>query len=278
MTPSTLACRAVSHRYRGRSEPVLKDVSIETRGGEFVAIVGASGSGKTTLLRILAGLVTPTTGSVLANDLDVTGRTGVERAMVFQADRLYPWRTVLRNVTFGLELKGVSSAEAARRARDVLALVGLPRHGALYPYQLSGGMRQRVNVARALVMDPDFLLMDEPFSALDAQTREMMQVELLGVWDAAAKGVVFVTHMIEEAVYLADRVLVLGARPGRVRREVHVPLPRPRTLDAKHHPDFQELCVLIWKEIEEEVRLGMAFEREAHSPGSPAPRDSAVRC
>jgi NitT/TauT family transport system ATP-binding protein len=247
----------VSHWYGPSAEAVLKDVSIDMRVGEFVSLVGASGSGKTTLLRILAGLVTPSAGSVFSNDADVTGRSGVDRAMVFQADRLYPWRTALRNVTFGLELKGQSREAATRRAQEALALVGLPRHGSSYPHQLSGGMRQRVNVARALAVDPDFLLMDEPFSALDAQTREMMQVELLRVWEAARTGVLFVTHMIEEAVYLSDRVLVLGSRPGRVRREVPISFGRPRELALKRQPSFQEVCDVIWREIEQEVRAGM---------------------
>jgi NitT/TauT family transport system ATP-binding protein len=260
--PGSLECRAVSHGYGVDAASVLKDVSIEMRVGEFVSIVGASGSGKTTLLRILAGLVTPSAGSVFSNGTDVTGRSGIDRAMVFQADRLYPWRTALRNVTFGLELKGHSREAAERRAQEALALVGLPRHGSAYPHQLSGGMRQRVNVARALAVDPDFLLMDEPFSALDTQTREMMQVELLRVWDAARTGVMFVTHMIEEAVYLSDRVLVLGSRPGRVRREVAISSARPRGLAIKRQPEFQGVCDLIWREIEEEVRVGMALEQE----------------
>jgi NitT/TauT family transport system ATP-binding protein len=242
---------------------VLRNVSFTLAAGEFVAMVGASGCGKTTLLRILAGLVAPSDGSVSVSGVDVTGVPGTDRAMVFQSDRLYPWRTALQNVTFGLELKRIAKSEAMRRALDVLALVGLPRHDRLYPHQLSGGMRQRVNVARALAVDPEFLLMDEPFSALDAQTREMMQIEILRVWEKAQKGVLFITHQIEEAVYLADRILVLGARPGRIRREIAVDLPRPRTLALKRQAEFQRLSEMIWAEIEEDVKAGMALEQGA---------------
>jgi NitT/TauT family transport system ATP-binding protein len=263
-----LEAQGISHRYPNSEAPVLSEVFLGLSRGSFVSLVGASGSGKTTLVRILAGLVVPDRGQVLVDGADVTGRTGTDRAMIFQADRLYPWRTALANVSFGLEIKGFSRRVAEARAQEALALVGLPRQGSKYPHELSGGMRQRVNVARALAVDPDFLLMDEPFSALDAQTREMMQLELLRVWQTAQKGVVFVTHMIEEAIYLADRVLVLGARPGRIRREVGVDLPRPRPLTIKRQPEFQELCDVIWKEIEAEVRLGMALEQEGTAEGA----------
>lgn len=253
-------CRDITHSFAPGQPDILSGVSFKVESGEFLSLVGASGSGKTTLLRILAGLIRPTSGSVLINANDVTGRPGRDRAMVFQDDRLYPWRTALDNAAFGVEAAHEKRSVARERATKALTLVGLPLHGGFYPHQLSGGMRQRVNVARALALDPDFLLMDEPFSALDAQTRELMQSELLKIWNTAQKGVVFVTHQIEEAVYLSDRVIVLGARPGRIRHEITVALPRPRLLSVKRDPLFHELCALIWSEIEDDVKTGMALE------------------
>src|SRR5262249_44675353 len=204
---ASLEASEISHAFPSSDGWVLRDISLRIARGEFAALVGASGCGKTTLLRILAGLVRPERGRVSVGGDDVTGVPAKGRAMVFQGDRLYPWRTALGNTLFGLELRGVPRAAATKRALAALKLVGLERAVDAYRGELSGGMRQRVNVARALVVEPDFLLMDEPFAALDAQTREVMQQELLRILAQTGLGVVFVTHQIEEALYLADRVL-----------------------------------------------------------------------
>jgi NitT/TauT family transport system ATP-binding protein len=243
----------VTHRFRPGGPPVLDGISLRVEHGEFVALLGASGCGKTTFLSILSGLLRPLRGEVRLNGDDVTGKPTAGRALVFQSDRLYPWRTALRNVTFGLELRGEPKASAEERAVKALSLAGLAQSVNLYPRQLSGGMRQRVNVARALVTEPDFLLMDEPYASLDAQTREVMQLELLRILRSTDIGVVLVTHQIEEALYLADRILVMSARPGRIRKTVNVPFPRPRKLSIKRTPEFQELYDEIWTEIEADV-------------------------
>jgi len=249
-----LECLGVSHAFASSNDTwVLRDVSLSVTQGEFVALVGSSGCGKTTLLRILAGLIRPERGAVRMDSSDLTGIPSKGRAMVFQGDRLFPWRTALRNTSFGLELRRVPRRTAVARALAALRLVGLEQSAHAYPSELSGGMRQRVNVARALVVEPDFLLMDEPFAALDAQTREIMQHELLRILAQTRVGVVFVTHQIEEALYLADRIIVMGARPGRVRDEVRIPFGRPRSLGIKRDPQFQSLYARIWNAIEPDV-------------------------
>jgi NitT/TauT family transport system ATP-binding protein len=258
--------RNVSHRYASGGQLVLDNVSLHVPRGEFVSLVGSSGCGKTTLLSVLCGTIEPLRGSVLVNGKDVTGVPSIGRGMVFQSDRLFPWRTALRNVTFPLELRGESSKVARKKAVDVLKLVGLGQHVDSYPSQLSGGMRQRVNVARALVVEPDFLLMDEPFASLDAQTREVMQVELLRILSSSSAGVVFVTHQIDEALLLSDRVVVIVANPGRIAREITVPFDRPRERGIKRGREFQALSDEIWKQIEGDVMAGADVrvdEREA---------------
>jgi NitT/TauT family transport system ATP-binding protein len=224
-----------------RRTPVLEAVNLIAGGGEFVSIVGPSGCGKTTLLQILDGLLLPTRGHVLVDGRPVDG-PGRDRAVVFQDPALLPWRTVLRNVTYGLECLKVDAREARRAAEWWLDFVGLSGFGLHYPYELSGGMQQRVNLARALAVDPSILLMDEPFAALDAQTRESMQAELLAIWERSPKTVVFVTHDIGEAIFLADRVVVLSSRPGRVRAAIPVPLPRPREDSLRQGAWFRD-CV-----------------------------------
>ena len=211
----------------GRSTPVLDEIDLAIASREFVAIVGPSGCGKTTLLRIAAGLVPPSAGQVVVDGRRVLG-PGRDRAMVFQDPALLPWRTVLGNMAYGVECLRISPTRARDVARPWLDLIGLQGFEHHYPHEISGGMQQRVNLARALAVDPEILLMDEPFAALDAQTREAMQSELLRVWTQAPKTVVFVTHDIGEALYLADRVVVLTARPARIREIVTVSLPRPR--------------------------------------------------
>jgi ABC-type nitrate/sulfonate/bicarbonate transport system ATPase subunit len=220
--------------------PVLDRVSFDVEQGQFVALVGPSGCGKTTVLRCMAGLQTPTGGRIT-----IGGRplTGVDRrvAMVFQSDSLFPWRTALANIAFGLEVRRYARAQIAGIVQDLVDLVGLGGFEQAYPHQLSGGMRQRVNLARALAVDPEVLLMDEPFSALDMLTRESMQVELQRIWLRRKKTVLFVTHQIEEAVFLADRVLLMSRRPGRLRANVAVPLRRPRDVHDRHTPEFHAL-------------------------------------
>jgi NitT/TauT family transport system ATP-binding protein len=238
------------------SVEALRAINLSVREGEFVSIVGASGSGKSTLLRIIDGLTEPSSGAVYVDGQRVE-RPGPDRAMVFQQDSLLPWKTVIENVVYGLTLAGKSRAEASKVGARFIAMTGLAGFENHYPHQLSGGMRQRVNVARALAVDPRILLLDEPFAALDAQTREIMQTELLSIWRESRKTVLLITHQIDEAVFLSDRVIVFSARPGTVRQEVAINLPRPRDLELKRTPEFVRLVDQIWKLIEDEVRLGL---------------------
>lgn len=240
----------------GGTVTALRDVNFHVEQGAFVGIVGASGSGKSTLLRIVDGLIPPSSGSVEVDGKVVTG-PGPDRAFVFQQDNLLPWRTIIDNVGYGLHLASGPKDQVRSRSQALIDLTGLQGFEAYYPHQVSGGMRQRANVARALAMDPTILLLDEPFAALDAQTREIMQAELLRIWSDQKKTVLFVTHQIDEAIYLSDRVVVLSARPGTVREVVEVDLPRPRELSIKRTPAFLELVDHIWRLIEEEVRQGM---------------------
>jgi len=223
---------------RGQRLLALQNIALDVAPGEFFVIVGPSGCGKTTLLRVLQGLTRATRGRILVGGKVVTG-PGTDRGFVFQQDALYPWRSVLRNVGFGLELQGVAKAEANTRARAMIDLVGLDGFESHYPHELSGGMRQRVNLARALAIEPAILLMDEPFAALDALTRETMQHELLRIAAAAGTTVIFITHQIEEAVFLGDRVAVFATRPGRLQEIIAIDLPRPRPAGVKQSPEFQ---------------------------------------
>ncbi|MET0634144.1 MAG: ABC transporter ATP-binding protein [Xanthobacteraceae bacterium] len=238
--------------------PVLHDVGFEVLEGELVCIVGPSGCGKSTLLNAVDGLIAVTDGAILVDGRAVDG-PGPDRAMVFQHDSLFPWRTVLQNVMYGLDLQGkLDKAERKARALALVELVGLQGFADHYPHELSGGMRQRVNIARALVMEPQLLLLDEPFAALDAQTREFMQVELLKILARARTTALFVTHQINEAVFLSNRVVVLSARPARVKEIIEVDLPAARSLELKHQPPFVALEQRIWRLIEQEAeRTGM---------------------
>ena len=238
--------------------PVLHDVGFEVLEGELVCIVGPSGCGKSTLLNAVDGLIAVTDGAILVDGRAVDG-PGPDRAMVFQHDSLFPWRTVLQNVMYGLDLQGkLDKAERRARALALVELVGLTGFADHYPHELSGGMRQRVNIARALVMEPQLLLLDEPFAALDAQTREFMQVELLKILARARTTALFVTHQINEAVFLSNRVVVLSARPARVKEIIEVDLPAARSLELKHQPPFVALEQRIWRLIEQEAkRTGM---------------------
>jgi NitT/TauT family transport system ATP-binding protein len=243
---------------------VLVDVNLAIGKGEFLTIVGPSGCGKTTLLRILAGLMPATDGQVLNNGRPVTGPLPTV-GFVFQSDNLMPWRNVYDNIGFGPELRGERAKTYGPRIEYLLELVGLAGFGKYYPHQLSGGMRQRVNLARALAIEPDVLLMDEPFASLDAQTREIMQDELLRIWRNTGNTVVLVTHQIDEALFLADRLLILAARPGRVQEVIKVDIPRPRTLDVKRTARFTELADHVWQGIERQVRASIREEQIAGS-------------
>jgi NitT/TauT family transport system ATP-binding protein len=223
---------------RGQRLVALQNVDLDIAPGELFVIVGPSGCGKTTLLRVLQGLASPTRGRILVGGKPVTG-PGPDRGFVFQQDALYPWRTVLRNVGFGLELQGSPKAHARARAQAMIELVGLKGFESHYPHELSGGMRQRVNLARALAIEPAILLMDEPFAALDALTRETMQHELLRIAAAAGTTVIFITHQIDESVFLGDRVAVFATRPGRLQEIIPIDLPRPRPAGVKQSPQFQ---------------------------------------
>ena len=231
----------------------LDGVNLQVMDGEFVAIVGPSGCGKTTFLSVVDGLIAATSGRVLV-DGEVVTRPGPDRAVVFQDASLLPWRTVLGNVRYGLECLGVGAREADARSERLIGLVGLAGFEHHYPHELSGGMQQRVNLARALVVDPKILLMDEPFASLDAQTRELMQEEFTRIWAKAQKTVLFITHQIDEAIYLADRVIVFSGRPGKVKDSIAVDIERPRPIGVKRQARFHALEDRIWGLIDEDVK------------------------
>jgi NitT/TauT family transport system ATP-binding protein len=253
-----LSIKALGKRF-GDLE-ALRDINADVAHGEFISLVGPSGCGKTTLLRIVAGLEPASTGEVLLDGRPVRGPDG-DRGFVFQNDNLLPWRNVFDNAMIGPEVAGRTGSAEKSRTRDLLKLVGLDGFEDYFPRQLSGGMRQRVNLARALATDPQILLMDEPFSALDAQTREIMQTELMRIWDNGRKTVLFVTHQIDEAVFLSDRVLVLARRPGRIQEMLSIALPRPRPLAVKRTTEFVAYVDRIWRLIEDDVRASVIEER-----------------
>ncbi len=238
----------------------LQDINLVVERGKFFAVVGPSGCGKTTFLRIVAGLEPASSGEVRLDGRAIIGPGG-DRGFVFQTDNLLPWRTVFANAIIGREVAGRVGPVERQRTLELLKLVGLEGFENYHPRQLSGGMRQRVNLARALAIDPQILLMDEPFSSLDAQTREIMQTELMRIWEAGRKTVLFVTHQIDEAVFLADRVLVFARRPGRLRESVAVELPRPRTLAVKRTAEFVRYVDHIWRLIEDDVRASVIEEK-----------------
>jgi len=264
MTDSTkIEIRDVEHVYQSDFSTVtaLASVSLTVADGEFVALLGPSGCGKSSLLRIVAELLRPTAGSVRIYSTSDKDNGRPKTALVFQEYALFPWRTVLDNVVFSLEMRGILKAERLDRARNVLARVGLQSFAGAYPHQLSGGMRQRVGIARALAAEPEVLLMDEPFGALDAQTRTILQEELLRVWESERKTVLYVTHSIDEAVYMSDRVVLLSARPGRIKAEYTVELPRPRNMEMRGWSSYTKLSLDIWTSLKDEVDMAMVSEK-----------------
>ena len=240
----------------------LSDITLGVEDGEFLCIIGPSGCGKSTLLRILAGLYQQSAGEVVVNKNGASNRP--TNAVVFQEYAIFPWRTVSDNVAFGLEMRGVPRGERDKRTSAYLSKVGLTQFANHYPYQLSGGMKQRVALARALATDPEILLMDEPFGALDAQTRSVLQVELVRIWEEEKKTVVYITHSIEEAIMLGDRVVLMTARPGKIKSTYEVAIPRPRSLQIRTTPEYNRLAQVIWEDLVEEVNKAME-NGEVHS-------------
>ena len=254
MSPPIIEARGLGKRFSraGKEIEALRGFDLDVAEGEFIAIVGPSGCGKSTFLHMLGGFEPVSEGRLLFNGRPVTA-PGPDRGVVFQEFALYPWRTVERNVTWGLEVQGKSRAEQRAIADRLLAKVGLTLFRDHYPAELSGGMKQRVAIARTLAFDPRILLMDEPFGALDAQNRELMQEELQGLWYETRKTVIFITHDIEEAVYLADRVIVFTARPGRTKADVKIDLARPRAIEVKKTAHYMEYRNHIWDLLRDEV-------------------------
>jgi len=241
-----------------RKVTAIRDFNLEVRENEFTVIVGPSGCGKSTFLYLVAGFENPTSGQIFLDGKLITG-PGPDRGFVFQEPTLYPWKTVLGNVMFGLEIMGMPKQEAKDKAMKYITMVGLKGFENAYPHTLSGGMKQRVGIARALAYDPEVLLMDEPFGALDAQTRKVMQQELMRIWEKTKKTVIFVTHSVIEAVYLADTIVVMTARPGRIKGVIEVDLPRPRSYTDKRYLSIREKVLAL---LEEEVTKSLELQRK----------------
>jgi len=260
--PPAIELRDVTKRFRTPSGDVftaLRDLTLSVRNGEFLSVVGPTGCGKSTTLALVSGLTPPSSGEVLVQDRPVSG---VARNMgyVFQGDVLFPWKSVLGNVSAGLRFRGVGKKEAQERAREWIAKVGLTGFEDRYPHQLSGGMRKRTALAQSLITSPEIILMDEPFSALDVQTRSLMEDELLDLWSATSASVVFVTHDLEEAIAASDRVCVITAGPGTVKGIYEIDLPRPRHVaEIRFEPRFVELYREIWEDLRDEVLV--SYER-----------------
>jgi len=268
-----LSARGVRMEYRDRATRdrlvAIERIDLDIPEGEFVSIVGPSGCGKSTFLKLVNGLLPATDGEIEVRQAP----KGLPHATVFQDSSLFPWYSVIRNVSYGLICQGVPRKRAETMARPLIKLVGLEGFETKFPYQLSGGMQQRANLARALTVDPEILLMDEPFAALDAQTREIMQVELLRIWSAARKTVLFITHQIDEAIFLSDRVAVMSARPGKILADIRIDLPRPRNLDMKRTPAFTAYEDQVWKLIASQLTsAGQAAI--APTAGGDSPRDA----
>lgn len=259
-----LSLQDIQLRYpaKGREVTALDGLSLTIHPGEFVSVVGPSGCGKSTLLNLTSGILAPTTGRVILRGTPVTS-IAQGLGYVFQSDALLPWKSVYDNIAMGLRLQKVPESEVKPRVEEWLERVGLAGFGQSYPHQLSGGMRKRVAIAQALVHDPDMLLMDEPFSALDVQTRNMMENELLSLWEGLHKTVLFITHDLEEAIALSDRIVVMTARPGRVKATYPIDLPRPRDITSvRLNPRYHELYGQIWADLKEEVEAAYAIQKQ----------------
>ncbi|MDK2991854.1 MAG: sulfonate transport system ATP-binding protein [Clostridiales bacterium] len=245
--------RGLNKSFNGRNGELvaLKDVDLDVYTNEFICIVGPSGCGKTTLLNILAGLEKPTSGVAEMDGSEIKGPSA-ERGVVFQQYALFPWKTVIQNVEFGLKLKGMDKERRRQEAMKYVEMVGLKDFADAYPKELSGGMKQRVAIARAYAVNPEVLLMDEPFGALDAQTRAQLQEDLLKTWDKEKKTCFFITHDVDEAVLLAQRVVIMGARPGRIREIINIDVPYPRNQETKLQEDYIAYRNLIWSKVYKE--------------------------
>lgn len=254
--------------HGGSRVQAVSNLSLQIHPGEFVSLIGPSGCGKSTVLNALAGFLVPTSGEVMLDGVPVDGPSA-DRGMVFQQYSLFPWKTVRQNVEFGLKMKGMSAFQRQRAARELLGLTGLLAFEDRYPDQLSGGMKQRVGIVRALATQPRVLLLDEPFGALDAQTRAIMQTILLNLWEGHKISVLFVTHDIDEAVYLSDRIYVMTARPGRIKAELAVPLARPRPPEITSDPEFLAIRGRVLELIREESLRAMGNEIATTPPQSP---------
>lgn len=244
---SVVEATKVYETQRGRTVS-LDRVSLDIAQGEFITLVGPSGCGKSTMLNLIGGLIMPSSGKVLVDGKPVTG-PGPDRGVIFQQYALFPWLTAQQNVEFGLRLQGLGPLERSERARHYLRLVGLQDFAQALPKELSGGMKQRCAIARAYAVNPSLLLMDEPFGALDALTRVQMQDDLLATWEQERKTVVFITHDVDEAVYLASRVVVMSPRPGRISEIIDVPLPYPRNEDLRLSPEFAQIRARVWRGV-----------------------------
>ena len=259
---------------RGRKQQIaaLQDFNLDIREGEFFTLLGPSGCGKSTFLNVLAGLARKTGGSISIDGQPASG-INREQGVVFQGYALFPWRTVLENIEVGLEIRKIPRRERRETAEQFLHLVGLSGFGQRYPHELSGGMRQRVAIARSLAYSPSLLLMDEPFAALDAQTREILQSELLRIWEQHKTTIVFITHSLDEAIYLSDRIAVMTHRPGRIKSVLDIALPRPRPAEIRHVPAFVQLREQAWDVLRDEVAFASGHRQQPLAPLLPTAPD-----
>ena len=262
---------------RGRKQQIaaLQDFNLDIREGEFFTLLGPSGCGKSTFLNVLAGLARKTGGSISIDGQPASG-INREQGVVFQGYALFPWRTVLQNIEVGLEIRKIPKRERRETAEQFLHLVGLGGFGQRYPHELSGGMRQRVAIARSLAYSPSLLLMDEPFAALDAQTREILQSELLRIWEQHKTTIVFITHSLDEAIYLSDRIAVMTHRPGRIKSVLDIALPRPRPAEIRHAPAFVQLREQAWDVLRDEVAFASGHRQQPLAPLLPTAPDFSL--
>ncbi|WP_057093959.1 ABC transporter ATP-binding protein [Comamonas thiooxydans] len=264
-------------RGRNRKQQIaaLQDFNLDIREGEFFTLLGPSGCGKSTFLNVLAGLARKSGGSISIDGQPASG-INREQGVVFQGYALFPWRTVLQNIEVGLEIRKIPKRERRETAEQFLHLVGLAGFGQRYPHELSGGMRQRVAIARSLAYSPSLLLMDEPFAALDAQTREILQSELLRIWEQHKTTIVFITHSLDEAIYLSDRIAVMTHRPGRIKSVLDIALPRPRPAEIRHAPAFVQLREQAWDVLRDEVAFASGHRQQPLAPLLPTAPDFSL--